>query len=88
MTRGTPGAESLLRAYSDWRRPDQDSTVAWSDGIIRLFANPAPAAAALRSVGMFIHALVPQLRRQLAANAMGYRGRVPKLAMGESLRIR
>ncbi len=83
-----PGAESLLRAYSDWRRPDQDSTVSWSDGITRLFANPAPAAAALRSAGMFLHALIPPLRRRLAAHAMGYRGRVPKLAMGGSLRIR
>lgn len=83
-----PGAEPLLRAYSDWRRGDQDSTVAWSDGMVRLFANPAPAAAALRTAGLFMHALIPPLRRRLAANAMGYRGRVPKLAMGESLRGR
>lgn len=82
---GDPGREDLLREYSEWRRPDQDNTVAWSDGIIRIFANPAPFMTALRSAGLLAHALVPGLRRRLASSAMGYRGRVPKLAMGESL---
>ena len=82
---GDPGRETVLRAYSEWRRPDQDSTVAWSDGMTRIFANPAPVMATLRSAGMFAHALVPALRRRLANSAMGYRGRVPKLAMGEPL---
>ena len=82
-----PGDPALLSAYSDWRKPDQDSTVFFSDGMTRLFANPAPAAAALRSAGIFAHALLPVLRRRLASSAMGYRGRVPKLALGEPLAI-
>jgi 2-octaprenyl-6-methoxyphenol hydroxylase len=77
------GSRSILTAYSEWRRPDQESTVAWSDGMTRMFASSAPLMATIRSVGMIAHALVPSLRRRLASSAMGYRGRVPKLAVGE-----
>jgi 2-octaprenyl-6-methoxyphenol hydroxylase len=83
---GDPGGEAVLNAYSSWRRPDHDSTIAWSDGMARLFANPAPLAAVLRSAGLLAHALVPPLRRQLASGAMGYRGRIPRLALGRPLR--
>lgn len=80
-----PGLGSILKAYSDWRRPDQDSTVAWSDGMTRLFANASPVAGFVRTAGLFAHALIPPMRRRLASSAMGYRGRVPKLALGERL---
>jgi 2-octaprenyl-6-methoxyphenol hydroxylase len=82
---GDPGEPDLLKRYSDWRRPDQESTVAWSDGMARLFANEATVAAMLRSAGFFAHALLPPLRRKLASGFMGYRGRVPRLALGERL---
>lgn len=82
---GDPGNEATLKAYSEWRQPDQQSTVAWSDGMTRMFANPSPIMATLRSAGMFAHALIPSLRRRLASSAMGYRGKVPKMALGEKL---
>jgi 2-octaprenyl-6-methoxyphenol hydroxylase len=81
-----PGAADLLQAYSDWRRPDQEQTIAWTDGMTRLFANPSPAAAWLRSAGLLVHAMVPPMRRRLASQAMGYRGKVPRLALGMPLR--
>jgi 2-octaprenyl-6-methoxyphenol hydroxylase len=81
-TRGDPGASHILRAYSHWRRPDQQSTIALSDGMARLFANTSPAASMLRSAGLIAHALAPPLRRRLAAAAMGYRGRIPRLSQG------
>jgi 2-octaprenyl-6-methoxyphenol hydroxylase len=80
-----PGAISILKRYSDWRGPDQQGTIAYSDGLARIFANPSPLAAAARTAGLFAHALLPPLRRQLAVKAMGYRGNLPKLALGESL---
>ncbi len=83
--RGDPGDATVLRSYSAWRRPDHDSTIAWSDGMARLFANTSPVAAALRSAGLVAHALMPSLRRRLASAAMGYRGRVPRLAQGVPL---
>jgi len=79
------GSLATLRRYSEWRAPDQQATVAWSDGLARLFANPTSLAAAARTAGLLAHAFIPSLRRQLAVRAMGYRGRAPRLALGEPL---
>jgi len=82
-----PGDSRLLQQYSRWRQADQSSTIAWSDGITRLFAHPSVLAAGLRTAGFMAHALLPGLRRQMANKAMGYRGRVPRLALGEPLKF-
>lgn len=79
------GSLETLRRYSDWRAPDQQGTIAYSDGLARLYANPTDIAAAARTVGMLAHAFFPPLRRQLAVRAMGFRGRTPRLALGEPL---
>lgn len=79
------GSRELLRRYSDWRKVDQDGTVAYSDGLARLFSNPTAIAAAARTAGLLAHALLPPLRRQMAVRAMGFRGRTPRMAMGEPL---
>lgn len=80
-----PGAESLLRAYSTWRVDDQAETIAYTDGLVRLYANPTALAGAARQVGLLAHRLLPSLRRRLAIKAMGFRGRIPRLALGEKL---
>jgi 2-octaprenyl-6-methoxyphenol hydroxylase len=80
-----PGSESLLNAYSAWRGPDQRATAAWSDGLVGLFASQHGFSSAARSLGLLAHAVLPPLRRRLASQAMGYRGRVPRLALGEPL---
>ena len=79
------GALEALRRYSDWREADQRGTIAYSDGLARLFANPTAMAAAARTAGLLAHAFFPPLRRQLAIRAMGFRGRTPRLALGEPL---
>jgi 2-octaprenyl-6-methoxyphenol hydroxylase len=79
------GDIGLLRRYSAWRAPDQEGTVAWSDGLARMFANPSALAAAGRTAGLLAHAFIPPLRRQLAIQAMGFRGRTPRLALGQPL---
>jgi 2-octaprenyl-6-methoxyphenol hydroxylase len=81
-----PGEAGLLQQYSRWRRQDQRGTIATSDGMTRLFAHPSMLAAGLRTGGLIAHALLPSLRRKSAIKAMGYRGRVPRLALGEPLR--
>ena len=80
-----PGRFSLLQRYSEWRRPDQQGTIAYSDGLARIYSNPSRIASAARMAGLVAHALVPPLRRQLAVRAMGFRGRIPRLARGETL---
>jgi len=79
------GEPEVLRRYSHWRAPDQQGTVAYSDGLARIFSNPSPVAAAARTAGLLAHAFIPPLRRQLAVRAMGFRGRTPRLALGEPL---
>ena len=83
---GDPGETGLLHTYSSWRQQDQRGTIAASDGMTRLFSNPSPFAAGLRTTGLIAHAISPSLRRYSAIKAMGYRGRVPRLALGELLR--
>ncbi|MGD8384395.1 MAG: 2-octaprenyl-6-methoxyphenyl hydroxylase [Lysobacterales bacterium] len=83
--REDPGQAALLRQYSEWRKPDQRGTIAWSDGLTRLFANRSVLAAGVRTAGLLAHALSPSLRRRLAARYMGYQGRIPRLALGEPL---
>ncbi len=80
-----PGSAEVLKRYSEWRLVDQKGTINYSDGLARIFANPSPLAAAARTAGLFAHALLPPLRRQLAVKAMGFRGNIPRLALGESL---
>ena len=75
----------VLRRYSEWQAPDQQRTVAWSDGLARAFASPGALVAAARTAGLLAHAFIPPLRRQLAVRAMGFHGRTPRLALGESL---
>lgn len=79
------GSDDVLRRYSAWRAPDQSATIAYTDGLARLFSNPTALAAAARRAGLFAHAVVPALRRRLAFEGMGFRGRIPRLALGERL---
>ena len=80
-----PGHAELLARYSAWRQPDQAGTMAYADGLARGWSNPTALMGLARDAGFMAHALLPPLRRQLALRAMGYRGRVPRLAMGEPL---
>jgi len=83
--REDPGSADLLRQYSEWRKPDQRGTIAWSDGLTRLFAHRSLLASGVRTAGLMAHALSPTLRRRLANRYMGYHGRIPRLALGEPL---
>jgi 2-octaprenyl-6-methoxyphenol hydroxylase len=76
---------TLLNRYSSLRKQDQDETVAYSDGLARFFSNTSPLGAAARTAGLLAHGFMPSLRRQLAIRAMGFRGHIPRLAMGEPI---
>ena len=77
-----PGAASLLEAYTQRRREDRRRTLAFSDGLARITANPAPLLRPLRSLGLTALGAVPALQSMLAGGAMGYRGDVPALCRG------
>lgn len=79
------GNAVTVRRYSRWREKDQKGTIAYSDGLARIFSNRSRLTMAARTAGLLAHAFVPSLRRQLAIRAMGYRGRTPRLATGDPL---
>ena len=77
-----PGADGLLDAYARRREVDRRRTLAFSDGLARITANPAPLLRPLRSLGLAALGAVPSLQSLLAGGAMGYRGDVPALCRG------
>jgi 2-octaprenyl-6-methoxyphenol hydroxylase len=79
---GDPGADSLLAAYAQRRREDRERTLAFSDGLARLTANPVPLLRPLRSAGLLALDRLPAAQAMLVGGAMGYRGEVPRLCRG------
>lgn len=77
---GDPGSADLLDAYVAARREDRERTLAFSDGLARSTANPSLPMQVMRSFGLMALAHVPGLSSPLVAGAMGFRGRVPRLA--------
>lgn len=74
-----PGSASLLAAYADRRAEDRARTLAFSDGLARLTANPGALLRPVRSAGLLAAQRLPALQAWLVGGAMGYRGQVPRL---------
>jgi 2-octaprenyl-6-methoxyphenol hydroxylase len=75
-----PGAVAVLEGYAQRRRADREATLAFSDGLVRLFANRFAPLRMMRSLGMLALQAVPGLNDGLVAGAMGFRGETPALA--------
>ncbi len=76
------GSADLLSAYQTWREPDQRRMLAFTDGLVRLFAQEFLPLRVLRGAGLVALDALPGLRRALARRTMGFGGRVPLLARG------
>lgn len=74
------GAAPLLQRYADWRRPDQQKVVAFTDGLVRGFDLQAPGR--LRGMGLLLFDNLPGAKRLLARQTMGLAGRRTRLARG------
>jgi 2-octaprenyl-6-methoxyphenol hydroxylase len=81
------GMTGLLAEYDAWRRADRGSVIAFTDGLVRLFANPMSAVRRLRNVGLLAFDLLPPAKAALSRLSTGAGGgaRVPKLARGVAL---
>lgn len=76
---GDPGDDAVLQRHAARREDDRSRTIAFSDGLARLTANPAPLLRPLRSAGLLAGAASGSLQSWLVGGAMGYRGDVPAL---------
>jgi 2-octaprenyl-6-methoxyphenol hydroxylase len=80
-----PGDGLWLDRYREWRQADRTNIVRFTDGLVRLFAQPLGPIKALRDVGMLAFDLMPAAKGALSQLSLGAAGRIPKLARGASL---
>ena len=79
-----PGNHASLAAYAARRQEDRERTLAFSDGLARITANPSPLLKPLRGLGLVAVDAQPALQSFLVGGAMGFRGDVPALCRGEA----
>jgi 2-octaprenyl-6-methoxyphenol hydroxylase len=79
------GDTALLEAYSDWRFADRRAIVAFTDGLVRVFASPLGAVRRLRNLALLTFDLLPPAKGALSSLSTGASGRIPKLARGVAL---
>ena len=73
------GDSAPLARYAARRAADRERTLAFSDGLARVTANPTALLRPLRSLGLLGVGLSGSLQAGLVGGAMGYRGDVPAL---------
>jgi len=83
---GDVGAPQLLQRFAAWRARDRRGVVAFTDGLVRLFAATYPGAAALRDLGLLLFDLAPPAKSALARLSAGFGGPTPRLARGLGVR--
>jgi 2-octaprenyl-6-methoxyphenol hydroxylase len=81
------GAAGLLAEYDAWRAADRAGVLAFTDGLVRLFANPSGVVGRLRNIGLLAFDLLPPAKAALSSLSAGGGGRtrIPKLARGVAL---
>ena len=79
------GAASMLSEYDAWRAADRGGVIAFTDGLVRLFANPLRTVQRLRNVGLLVFDLLPPAKAAMSRLSAGGGARVPKLARGVAL---
>jgi 2-octaprenyl-6-methoxyphenol hydroxylase len=79
------GSGELLAAYDAWRAADRRGVIAFTDGLVRLFANPLRSVQRLRNLGLLAFDVLPPAKAALSRLSTGGNGRVPKLARGVAL---
>ncbi|MDX5628450.1 MULTISPECIES: 2-octaprenyl-6-methoxyphenyl hydroxylase [unclassified Brenneria] len=67
-----PGDYAVLSRYQQRRQPDQQTTVAITDGLVRLFANRYTALEIGRNLGLMTMNNLPLLRDALARRTLGW----------------
>jgi 2-octaprenyl-6-methoxyphenol hydroxylase len=81
------GAPGMLAEYDAWRAADRGGVIAFTDGLVRLFASPLGAVQRLRNAGLLAFDLFPPAKAALSRLSTGAGGgtRIPKLARGVAL---
>lgn len=78
--------EAIPAEYATWRAADRREVIAFTDGLVRVFASPWGPVRRLRNLGLLAFDLLPPAKAALSALSTGAAGRMPKLARGVPLR--
>lgn len=81
------GAARVLASFEQERAPDRRRVTLATDALVRLFTQPFLPVSVARSLGLIGLDLLPVAKSAFARAAMGYGGRVPRLARGVPLRV-
>ncbi len=79
---GDPGAPGLLARYAEWRAPDRDAVVRFTDALVRGFGLPLGPLRSARGQGLVLFDLLRPVKREFARRTMGLAGRQPRLVRG------
>jgi 2-octaprenyl-6-methoxyphenol hydroxylase len=77
-----PGAPGLLERYEEWRRPDREAVIRFTDSLVRGFGMPLHSMRGLRMAGLLVFDLLRPLKHAFARRTMGLAGRQPRLVRG------
>ena len=79
------GGKDVLDRYQRWRRFDNMTMLAMTDGLNRLFSNNIGPIRLARDVGLATVNRLPRLKRTFMRHAMGVVGTLPRLMRGEAI---
>ncbi|HXV39473.1 MAG TPA: FAD-dependent monooxygenase, partial [Steroidobacteraceae bacterium] len=77
-----PGSAALLERYAEWRRPDREAVIRFTDSLVRGFGLPFASLRALRASGLLAFDLLRPVKQEFARRTMGLAGRQPRLVRG------
>lgn len=77
-----PGAARMLERYAEWRRPDRQAVIRFTDLLVRGFGMPLGSLRRLRSAGLLAFDLMRPVKHEFARRTMGLAGRQPRLIRG------
>jgi len=78
--------DTVAAVYDSWRAADRREVIAFTDGLVRVFASPWGPVRRLRNLGLLAFDLLPPAKAALSALSTGAAGRIPKLARGVPIR--
>lgn len=79
------GNREVLHDYSNWRGRDHKQTIFITDTLVRVFSNNLLPFAAARNMSLLLLDTLPRAKYKLTRQAMGYIGKVSRLARGIAL---
>lgn len=76
------GDMRVLKQYAQWRKRDHWQTSFVTDGLVRLFSSRLPPLMLARNLGLVALDMMPSVKHVVARHAMGYVGKLSRLARG------